>query len=60
MSLSLRLCWMVVVAALMLLAVLGSARAQEPQSGMVRQSMAIPLSHAFDAPFCEGHSTALR
>lgn len=31
MSFSLRLCWTVVVAALMLLAVLGSARAQEPQ-----------------------------
>ena len=35
MSYSLRLCWTVVVAALMLLAVLGSARAEELQSTCV-------------------------
>jgi ABC-type sugar transport system substrate-binding protein len=57
MSLSLRLCWMVVVAALMLLAVLGSARAQEPQSGMVYGNSTVPY---FDAQFCQSHSTALR
>jgi hypothetical protein len=48
MSLSLRLSWIVVVAALMLLAVLGSARAQEPQRQAAPHCIALAMAHAVD------------
>ena len=52
MSFSLRLCWTVVIAALMLLAVLGSARAQE-------QGIILP-THSTSAQFITAYFTPAR
>lgn len=57
MSFSLRLCWTVVVAALMLLAVLGSARAQESQ---IQRYVAAPSAHAVDVQTSQLYGTARR
>jgi len=55
MSFSLRLCWTVVVAALMLLAILGSARAQEPPQRISAQS-----AHAGDAQVSQAYGGILK
>ena len=54
MSLSLRVSWTVVVAALMLLAVLGSARAQEPQ----RQRHIAASADVVDVVNCQWYGAA--
>ena len=63
MSLSLRLSWTVVVAAMMLLAVLGSARAQELQGQFTPQCEAVVLGRVVDfqylAPSSQTRSVSL-
>jgi hypothetical protein len=59
MSLSLRLCWTVVIGALMVLAVLGSARAQESRTELVPRYVALPPVHPVDVSAYQAAGTGL-